>query len=162
MENSISLVEFFEVVQKEYIVAELRSRIFPSEKDKNFWRKVMKDKEKKILDISDRNSLPNIIEDRETRKDFYKRVCGEYGYPNFIYKDDEQRLGSGFHPGLEELDFTYYYNLNAEVKMGDNKLFKIGRIVEVLQDGIKIYFEEEEKELFLSNEKAKKIVTRIL
>ena len=90
--RTIPFSEYFDNLQKEYIVAELRSKIYPKEKDKEYYRdREMKGKRKKIEDISLRNNLPTIFNSIEKRKRFDQEIYNQQGLPNFIYRSDEDR-----------------------------------------------------------------------
>lgn len=91
--REIPFSEYFENIQREYIVAELRSKIYPREKDKKYYvEREMAGKRKTIEDISLRNNLPNIFSNEEKRKRYYSEVYNNVGLPNFIYRSDEDRL----------------------------------------------------------------------
>lgn len=106
--------EFFEVLQLEYIVAELRYRIYLDEEKKQKSLDIMEMKKKKILDIAVRNSMKTIFEDckigctsyydERLRKELYARIYPEIGLPNFIYRDDTHRRQ------IEFLDKKFYFS----------------------------------------------------
>lgn len=105
--------EFFEILQLEYIVAELRYRIYLDEEKKQKSLDIMEMKKKKILDMAVRNSLKTIFEDcrigctsyfdPELKKSLYARIYPEIGFPNFIYRDDMHRKQ------IEFLDKKFYF-----------------------------------------------------
>ena len=105
--------EFFEILQLEYIVAELRYRIYLDEEKKQKSLDIMEMKKKKILDMAVRNSLKTIFEDcrigctsyfdPELKKNLYARIYPEIGFPNFIYRDDMHRKQ------IEFLDKKFYF-----------------------------------------------------
>jgi hypothetical protein len=106
--------EFFEVLQLEYIVAELRYRIYPDGFRKEKSLEIMKMKKEKIFDIAIRNRMDTIFEDicmgcntfysKKLKDDLYNRVYSpEGGLPNFIYRDDKHKSQ------LEGYDIKFYY-----------------------------------------------------
>lgn len=150
--RDLTIVEFFNKLQEEYIVAELRRKIYPKVKDKKFWEKVMEGKRRKINDISLRNSLPNIFNNEKVKEKKYSCVYRESGFPNFIYKDCEDETQ------IAEFDKKYYYNIGSQVRVFDNGELLIGKID--LVD-----FEAGEIVVDLDNDKRSfdiKLITRIL
>lgn len=105
--------EFFKTIQLEYIVAELRYKIYPdddSRRGKSL--EIMKAKKIKIQDIALRNCFNTIFDDIIVggkcyydsclKSELYAIVYTE-PFPNFIYRDElHQRQ-------LEGYDKKYYY-----------------------------------------------------
>ena len=58
----LSTYEYLQVLQIEYIVAELRKKIYVKKKDKDFYRRVLEGIEKKIKDISTKDLENALIE----------------------------------------------------------------------------------------------------
>lgn len=123
-DRNLSMFDFFEVLQLEFIIAELRKKIYPKKKDKDFYKKVMDEKKRRIEDISFKNhNLPSIFNDQSKREEKYREIYQEYGPPIFMYKDNEQKVEQ------ENKDFYYYYYPESEVKFIDEeKQIKIGTI----------------------------------
>lgn len=127
----ISLFEFFEQLQLEYLVAELRAKIYTKTKDKRFWKdRVMVGKREKIDDIIGRNvSLVSIFNNDEERKRLSSLIYPDFGLPNFFYRDEEQRLE------LEIKDFYNYFKKNSEVLVKtDNRESKPATLLFVTGD----------------------------
>lgn len=124
--RDLSIVEYFEASQREYIVAELRKKIYPKRSDKTYYHKVMEGKREKILDISDRNDLPCIFNDQDSKKQMYQEVYGAGGLPNFIYRNDKDR------EEYERYDLEYYYHFEKDVKVkGEDGSIILGKINDV-------------------------------
>lgn len=123
----LSVHQLFEVLQEEYIVCELRYKIYPLVAHKEYWRCLMEKKKEKIIDISRRNSLFSIFDDKRIRLDFTNRIIPEIGFPNFIYKDDHQRLLQ------EKWDIHNYYLPQTKVKVysDSNMIFGIINIIDL-------------------------------
>lgn len=93
--------EYFIILQKEYIVAELRKKIYPDVTGKQKSQQIMEGKKKKILDIAMRNGLKTIfidlklgdisLYDEDLRVRLYREIYGSGGLPNFIYRDEKQK-----------------------------------------------------------------------
>lgn len=118
----LSVYQFFQILQLEWIVADLRSKIYPKKKDKEYWNKVKEGKEKIFEQIAEKNHLPTIFSDEEMRRLLEMEVYKPQGLPNFLYKNDENRGAQ------EPFDLTYYYSKGAEVRFdvfGEQKIGKV-------------------------------------
>lgn len=112
--------EFFIILQKEYIVAELRKKIYPDLKGKAKSEEIMVGKKKKIFDIAMKNNLKTIFQDmklgeislydEKLRTELYRDVYGD-NYPNFIYRDSVQE------ERLAEKDKKCYYAIGSEMNV---------------------------------------------
>jgi len=109
--RDLSMYEYLQELQKEYVVAELRRKIYTKKKDREYFGRVMKGKREKIEDISLRNTLPSIFTSRETRELISEAVYTEWGMPNFFYKR------TAIEEELRPKDFFYYYYKNSEFKV---------------------------------------------
>lgn len=90
--RNLSFLEFFEALQLEYIVAELRATIYVNERDKEYYReREMKGKKATIVEISSRNNFKDIFNDSLTRDRYYSQIYNDWGLPNFIYRSSEDR-----------------------------------------------------------------------
>lgn len=112
-------------LQLEYICSELRSKIYPSKKDKDYYRKVMSFKKNKIEDVSFKNSLPTIFTDEEVKKDFYRQIYNKQGLPNFLYRDTKNKSD------FELLDIQHYYHKNSEIKLYIKDKIVFGKIINI-------------------------------
>ena len=142
--RNISILEFLKNLQYEYIIAELRHKIYPKKKDKDYYFKLMEFKKKKILDISIRNKLPNIFNDEIVKQGYYDTVYPEIGCPNFIYPTEDFRLE------FEKQDAIYYYTENTDFRIEkDNKILTgilkklMTKIAILIVDGKEISVEKE-------------------
>lgn len=109
--RDLSTYDFLEALQIEYVVAQLRRKIYPKAKDKNYFTRVMDFKKRKIDDIVSRNKyVPTLFTDSTVKETIYNKVYGEFGFPNFFYKDEAVRAE------MEEKDVRYYYMKDVEVK----------------------------------------------
>jgi hypothetical protein len=126
-DRNLSIFDYFEQLQIEYVLAELRKKIYPSEKDKAYYTRLMEQKEIKIKDISIRNSLPSLFDSEKVKTAKYKVVYGNGGLPNFHYSNPtiEQQF--------KEKDVRFYYAKGGAVKVvkGDNEDFLVGIIESV-------------------------------
>ena len=109
--RNLSVEQLFEILQEEYIVCQLRAKIYPHEKHQQYWLELAEKKKDKIIDIAKKNRLFSIFDSKKLEQDFNKRIVPEIGFPNFIYRDDHQRLMQ------EKWDVHNYYSPQAKVKV---------------------------------------------
>lgn len=108
--RDLSYYQYYIQLQLEYIVVELRRKIYPSIKDKNYYQRVMEGKKKVIEDISLRNSLKSIF-NSETEKNLRYQEIYREGFPLFLYRDQQER------ENLEYKDKSFYYMKGSEVRV---------------------------------------------
>ena len=121
----LSTYQYLQILQLEYIVTELRKKIYVKRKDKDFYKRVLEGKRKKIKDICLRNSLPSIFIEDDAKSKCYGEVYRPFGYPEFHYKNDEQ---------IQEFkakDFYYYYYKGADFKVKDEEQTLVGTLISV-------------------------------
>jgi hypothetical protein len=123
--RDLSIFEFYEQLQLEYIVLELRKKIYPSLTDKEYYTRVMDQKREKIIDIASKNYLPSIFTDKKIKQHKYNEVYNAFGLPNFFYKDEDHKLKYAL------LDKKYYYLPGSEVRITIDGEVKVGKIEEV-------------------------------
>ena len=109
--RNLSVEQLFEILQEEYVVCQLRVKIYPHEKHQQYWLELAEKKKDKIIDIAQKNRLFSIFDSKKLEQDFNKRIIPEIGFPNFIYKDDHQRLMQ------EKWDIHNYYTPQAKVRV---------------------------------------------
>lgn len=120
--RKLGVYDFFQTLQIEWIVADLRARIYPSDKDKAFWNKVKEGKKKRIEGIANQNQLPTIFTDEEMLRILEVRVYQSQGLPKFTYRDEATKAVQ------QPLDFLYYYNKGADVRFEDFGVTKVEKI----------------------------------
>jgi hypothetical protein len=118
-----SRFNFFESLQKEYIVAFVRSKIYPSVRDRKFYKeRVMPGKKEKILEISSRNNLVSIFDKQEIFNEYYSSVIPNWGYPHFNYSSEENRKWQ------YNEDMMNYFAVDSEVAINEEDGVKVGII----------------------------------
>lgn len=110
-DRNLSIYRYFEKLQREYVVAELRHKIYPKIKDKKYWGKVMEGKKKTIQDIALKNSLESIFSSKEKELKLRFEIYKDGGLPNFIYRDNNQK------EQLHYFDKINYFAKNSEVRI---------------------------------------------
>lgn len=139
--RDLPILDYYEILQKEYIVAELRRKIYPSKRDKDYYERVMDGKREKIEDIATRNGLPSIFTDDDMKERYYDSVYGD-SFPDFVYKSDREEQQ------LAPKDKSNYYQEGEDFKIttGDDE-FKFGTLISVDHDKevakLKVRYEEE-------------------
>lgn len=109
--RKLSPFKLFDKLQKEYLIAKIRSKIYPKASDRNFWKKYMAHKKEKIEDIVRKNTIPSIFTDSKLLHDYESQIMGKMGCPNFDYKDQAD------YDRLYKLDLHNYYHKGTEVKV---------------------------------------------
>lgn len=120
--RDLSILDFYEILQVEWICADLRRKIYPKIKDKNYWTRVAEGKKNTIQRLAEKNSLPSIFDDESMLRIFEKKVYKENAYPEFIYKNENNKNEQ------EYWDLHYYLYIYSEVRViiaGETKLGKI-------------------------------------
>lgn len=106
--RSQSFNDFYACLQREYLVAELRYKIYTKEKDKNYYlHREMEGKKQTIEAIASRNNFPSIFTDEWLYGRYRAEIYNDWGLPNFIYRSEEDRLNrrpkdvvAYFHKGV--------------------------------------------------------------
>lgn len=97
--RNLSAAEYFLIVQKEYLIAEFRRKIYFSKKDRDYYQRVMDGKRKKIEEISKRNRLDNIFNNDAKAEEMRSELFDRLGKPKFA---------------LNETDIENYYAVGNE------------------------------------------------
>ena len=119
-------------LQLEYIVFELRRKIYKNQKDKVFFEKILALKKDKIENISSQKQIKNIFNEDSLKRALYEKVYGSKGYPNFdviLYKNQQQR------DEYSAKDLEFYYEIGSEMKVEVEKnQFKVGILEKIFHD----------------------------
>lgn len=108
--RSLSVAEYFLIIQKEYLIAEFRKKIYFSKNDKIYYQRVMDGKRNKINDIAKRNRLDSIFNNSEKMEEMRAELFDKLGKPKFEMSptDIENYYASGnefsFRGGIWILD----------------------------------------------------------
>lgn len=119
----LPILEFFEILQVEFIMADLRYKIYPRVKDKTYWAKVKDGKRATIEKLAERNQLPSIFTDEYMLRLLEKKVYRDTGYPLFTYRNAQHKMEQEFY------DFANYYFAGSDVRVEIFDESKIGKIV---------------------------------
>lgn len=97
--HSLSVAEYFHVIQREYLMAEFRRKIYFSPKDKRYFSRVMEFKREKIEDIANRNRLTSIFSSPDKMRDVRAELFDALNRPLFA---------------LNAKDLANYYSVNSD------------------------------------------------
>ena len=81
--RNLSVAEYYAVIQREYLIAEFRKKIYYNPKDKNYYQRVMKHKADKINDIAKRNHLDSIFNSVAKMEEVRSELFDVLGKPRF-------------------------------------------------------------------------------
>jgi len=97
--RDISILDFLENLQLEYLLYELRSKIYLKKDNKQKYKEIMQFKEDKIFDICSKNNLRNIFNDGEILQEIESKFYNEFGNPKEMTNRDKYfyyLIGSDF------------------------------------------------------------------
>lgn len=97
--RNLSVAEYFHVIQREYLMAEFRRKIYFSPKDKRYFSRVMEFKREKICDIANRNKLTSIFTSPEKMRDVRAELFDPLNRPMFA---------------MSPKDWMNYYSVNSD------------------------------------------------
>lgn len=97
--RSLSVAGYFHVIQREYLMAEFRRKIYFSPKDKRYFSRVMEFKREKICDIANRNKLTSIFTSPEKMRDVRAELFDPLNRPMFA---------------MSPKDWMNYYSVNSD------------------------------------------------
>lgn len=87
--RNLSVAEYFVEIQKEYLIADFRRKVYYSPKDKLYYERVMGHKKEKIEDIAKRNHLSSIFNDQKTMDRVRNDLFNELGNPKFYMNETD-------------------------------------------------------------------------
>ena len=87
--RNLSVAEYFLQIQKEYLIADFRRKIYYSPKDKAYWTKVCGYNEARIEKIAKRNNLNSILNSEDKLDELRKELFDQLGKPRFEMTADD-------------------------------------------------------------------------
>lgn len=104
-QRHLSVAEYFLQIQKEYLIADFRRKIYYSPKDKAYYKKVMGYKKDKINAIAERNHLKSILNDVDKYAELRNLLFDSNGKPRFEMTAEDVKnyycIGNEFSYGGE-------------------------------------------------------------
>lgn len=121
----LSVAEYFLQVQKEYLIADFRRKIYFSPKDKNYWTRVCGYKKARITKISERNKLHSIFNSEEKLNELRRELFDSFGRPKFFMTDEDK---SNYYANGNEFSYQgEIYILDQVCKDGKLTLYSPSR-----------------------------------
>lgn len=81
--RNLSVAEYFLQIQKEYLIADFRRRVYFSPKNKSYWSKVCGYKETRINKIANRNKLNSILNSEDKLNELRAELFDHNGKPKW-------------------------------------------------------------------------------
>lgn len=138
--RNLSVAEYFLIIQKEYLIADFRRKIYFSPKDKAYWIKVMGYKAQKINDIANRNRLNSILNDSDKMKELHDELFDLNGKPKF---------------SLSEADLISYYTTGNEFSFR-GEIYILDQVNE--DDSLTLYSPDKEEYTMATKEEVCRIL----
>lgn len=113
--RNLSKAEYFDAIQKEYLIAEFRRKFYYRTKDKEYYTRVMRFKRDKIEDIAQLNHLDSIFNSEDKRIEIASQLFDADGRPLFELNEYDER--NYFNVGSE---FSYKGEIWSLVKYDEN------------------------------------------
>lgn len=120
--GKLSVYEYFKCLQTEYIKFELRLKIYPKGKDRDYFKKVLKLKKNDIEDIALKNRIPSIFNDVKTKYRYYTEFFPTFGFPNITYLNKKEEKE------FKYLDRKHYYREGEVFKTIIDKEIRFGKL----------------------------------
>lgn len=87
--RNLSVAEYFLQIQREYLIADFRRKIYFSPKNKIYWNKVCNYKEARINAIAKRNNLNSIFNSESKLEELKNELFDHSGKPKFDMTPDD-------------------------------------------------------------------------
>lgn len=81
--RNLSIAEYFLQIQKEYLIADFRRRVYYNPRDKSYWKKVCGYKKERIDEIANRNKLNSIFNSEEKLNELKSELFDLNGKPKW-------------------------------------------------------------------------------
>jgi len=116
--RDLPLLEYLEVLIKEYLVADTRRRIYPGRKDRAYYTRVAEGKKEKIIDIAVRNQIPHIFNSVEVRQRYYETYFPKGKLPYVLTTDGDliNYFSKGADVIIQDTDIRYGKIVDADFK----------------------------------------------
>jgi hypothetical protein len=122
--RNLSILDYLKQLQLEYLLYELRIKIYPKSEDKKQYKKILDYKENKILDICKKNSLDNMFTNGEILKEIESDFYDQFGNPKELTKRDKYFyfwIGSDFSYAGRGVKLVSYDLQSLTCKVQDYK-----------------------------------------
>ncbi len=123
-DRDIPITDFYTNLQLEYLSYYMRGKVYKRPEDLKKFTDICKKKREKIEGLSRKNCLPNIFNNRAYRDRYLNLFLGEFGLPQFQYRDEYQRKVKGMW------DRKYYFHEGTNVKVNIDGFIDVGIVIE--------------------------------
>jgi hypothetical protein len=132
--RDLSLVDFYSILQREYISYFVRSKIYPKEYAKKYENYCICKKDK-IDKIGIKNCLPSIFNMVSLREKYFDDFFNDYGLPNFEYRDEISIKIMGRY------DKEYFFSEGTSIKIKTDKEIVLSTVIKNLSNTHKVIAE---------------------
>ncbi len=87
--KNLSIGAYYAQIQREYLIAEFRKKIYYSPKNKKYYERIMNFKKEKINDISQRNNLNSIFNSADLMTEVKNELFDHNNKPIFRMTDED-------------------------------------------------------------------------
>lgn len=123
-DRDIPITDFYTNLQLEYLSYYMRSKIYKRPEDIKKFIDICVKKRRKIEGLSRKNCLPNIFNNELYKERYINLFIGEFGLPQFQYRDDYQRKVKGMW------DRKYYFYEGTNVKVNIDGVIDVGVVLD--------------------------------
>lgn len=123
-DRDIPITDFYTNLQLEYLSYYMRGKVYKRPEDLKKFADICGKKREKIEGLSRKNCLPNIFNNQTYRERYLNLFIGEFGLPQFQYRDDYQRKVKGMW------DKKYYFNEGTNVKVNVDGFIDVGVVID--------------------------------
>lgn len=119
----ISVYDYLQALQQEYICLEIRNKIYVHKNDRDYFKKLMEKKKQNIVALATKNTLTSIFDEDFEYLTVWNKIVPEYGMPNFIYNIvnvSEKQLSFPYKGTVVEVIGTSQYGVTERVNFSDN------------------------------------------
>lgn len=124
--RELSTAEYFINLQKEYLIADLRRKVYFKESDRKYWTKVAAYKRERIEKIALRSNISSIFSDHRLFEEIKFTFYGKGGFPNIPYKDEYE------YSNLHSKDVYGYYAKDIDVRCEIDTVLLLAKVLFVI------------------------------
>ncbi len=87
--RNLPIVEYLRQLQLEYLLYQLRIKIYANSEDRKKFKEILTFKKEKITDICSNNGLFSIFDNEDVMRDVESEFYNEFGIPTIMTKKDK-------------------------------------------------------------------------
>lgn len=138
--RNLSVAEYFLQIQREYLIADFRRKIYYNLKDKHYWTKVCFYKETRINKIANRNKLNSIFNSEEKLNELRNELFDHNGKPKW---------------GWSSVDILNYYSVGNEFSY-KGEIYILDQVN--VDDTLTLYSSSKQEYITISKEEVSRIL----